>query len=236
MSRPGEAGQPASTSGTEPDKQEEARERKGTEARLSVSGVILAAGQAQRMGATKQLLAWGDGTILQTVIDHARESRLDEVVVVLGHDGERIRHALGLPSSGPLRAVVEASWRDGQSRSLGAGLSAVAEGADAAAVLLGDQPGVDAALIDRVLAALPGCEKPVHRPVHRAASGRGAPGHPVVLSRRIFSDAAALSGDEGARALLREHPDWLCAVEVDGKRPGDIDTPDDYERLRRGAH
>jgi molybdenum cofactor cytidylyltransferase len=239
VSRQGESGRPVlatAAARAEAEAKETREVAEDTETLGFVSGVILAAGQARRMGATKQLLDWKDGTILQTVIDNARASRLDEVIVVLGHDAERIRNALALPSSGPLRAVVQAKWKAGASRSLRSGLTALEPESRAAAVLLGDQPGVGPALIDRVLAALPGCEKPIHRPIHLAPGGGTTPGHPVVLSRSIFAEAAALSGDEGARALLRDHQDWLCAVEIDGAAPDDIDTPEDYARLREGTH
>jgi CTP:molybdopterin cytidylyltransferase MocA len=187
------------------------------------------------MGRTKQLLAYGDRTILQAVIDNALASALNEVLVVLGHDGDRIRDALALRSTGRLRAVVHAHWSEGQSGSLRAGLSGLGDEVDAAAVLLGDQPDVDSALIDRVLDEVSGCGSPIHRPFHTSMNGSRVPGHPVVLSRSVWKEARALEGDEGARALIRAHPDWLCAVEVDGERPADVDTPEDYERLRNGA-
>lgn len=232
MSRPKTRARPGDTAGADAEESETASD---AAARPIVAAVILAAGRSRRMGTPKQLLGWGDTTILQAVIDNARASQLDEVVIVLGHEADRIRDALALPSAGPLRAVVAPFSQEGQSHSLRAGLSDLRAEVDAAAVLLGDQPGVDVALIDRVLAALPGCDVPIHRPIHTGPEGQATPGHPVVLSRSIFSDVAALRADEGARALLRAHPEWLCAVEVDGAAADDIDTPEDYQRLRDGA-
>jgi molybdenum cofactor cytidylyltransferase len=198
--------------------------------RRFVSGLVLAAGGARRMGRTKQLLAFGDGTILQSVIESALAAALDEVVVVLGHECGRVRDALSLPAQGRLRALVHEGWAEGQGGSLRAGLAGLDPRATAAAVLLGDQPDIEPGLIDRVLDEAAGCPLPIHRPVHVTQEER-VPGHPVVLARSVWSAVRALDGDEGARALIRAHPEWLCAVDVDTPPPADVDTPADYDRL-----
>jgi molybdenum cofactor cytidylyltransferase len=201
----------------------------GGDGRAFLSGIVLAAGASLRMGRPKQLLPLGDRCLLQRVLDAALASRLDELIVVLGDGAGEIRAALDLGTGGRARAVVNPDHAGGQSTSLRCGLRAAAERSQAAAVLLGDQPGVGAELIDRLAEAFLAAGAPLLRPVYREAGG--VPGHPVFLARRIWPRLEQLSGDLGARALLDERPDWLCTVEVAGAPPPDIDTWEDYQRV-----
>jgi molybdenum cofactor cytidylyltransferase len=196
----------------------------------SLSGVILAAGCSSRMGRPKQLLPLRGRCLLQRVLDEAIASRLDELLLVLGHRAEEIRQALRLPGGARVRSVVNADWARGQSTSLRLALRSTAPTAAAAAVLLADQPGVGAALIDRVAGAFLDAGLPAARPVYSGADGSRVPGHPVFLARRIWSEVDKLDGDEGARALLTARPDWLLEVPVEGEPPTDIDTWEDYQR------
>jgi molybdenum cofactor cytidylyltransferase len=195
-----------------------------------LSGVILAAGSSSRMGRPKQLLPLAGRPLLQHVLDEAVSSCLDEVVLVLGHRADEIRQALRLPEGRRVRAVANADWARGQSTSLRLGLRSTAPTAAAAAVLLADQPGVEAALIDRVAGAFLEAGLPAARPVYSGADGRRVPGHPVFLARRIWSEVDELGGDEGARALLAARADRLLEVPVEGEPPADIDTWEDYQR------
>ena len=195
-----------------------------------LSGVILAAGESTRMGRPKQLLPLGDRPLLQRVLDEAVASCLDEVILVLGHEARQVQQAIQLPSGRRVRVVVNDDYARGQSTSLRLGLRSANARAEAAAVLLGDQPGVTAQLIDRVAAAFLAAGSPLVRPVYGGAGGRSVPGHPVFLARRIWPEVERLKGDRGARELLIDHPDWLLEVPVEGEPPQDIDTWDDYER------
>jgi molybdenum cofactor cytidylyltransferase len=194
----------------------------------AVAGVVLAAGASRRMGRPKQLLPLAGRPLLQHVLDAAAASGLGEIVVVLGHQAETIGRALTLPPRA--RTVVNAAHAAGQATSLACGLAALGPEVAAAAVLLGDQPAVDAALIDAVLAAFRAGRDTAVRPVWRDAEGAAHPGHPVVLARRSWAEAAALDGDRGARELFRRHPEWVRALPMAGAPPGDIDDAADYRR------
>lgn len=184
------------------------------------------------MGQTKQLLPFEDRALLQHAIDNALDSGLDELVLVLGHDAQAVRNALELRGAHSLRVRVNDHHDEGQSTSLRLGLEDVSASATAAAVLLGDQPHVCPALIDRIVAAFFDAKTPIVRPVFQGADGRATPGHPVVLAREVFGAAQGLEGDEGARALLRQHPEWLTEVPIAGAAPADVDTWQDYQELR----
>jgi molybdenum cofactor cytidylyltransferase len=201
--------------------------------RGSLSGIVLAAGASTRMGRPKQLLPLAGRPLLQHVIGAALESRLDEIVVVLGHAAEEIRAALDLPSGDRVRIVVNAEHAAGQSTSLRAGLRAAASSAAGAAILLGDQPDVGAVLIDRVAEAFLAGDRPAARPVFRSGDGRSVPGHPVFLARSLWAEIETLRGDEGARNLFVGHPERLLEVPIEGEAPADIDTPADHEGVKR---
>ena len=193
-----------------------------------LSGIILAAGASTRMGQPKQLLPLGGRPLLQHVIDEAASSCLDELILVLGHQAEEVRAAIHIPGRRRIQIVINREYASGQSISLQLGLGSASQRAEGAAILLGDQPQVMAELIDLVTAAFCRTGSPVVRPVYAGADGHGVPGHPVFLARRLWPYVKELSGDEGARAILAAHPEWLFEVQVEGEPPSDIDTWEDY--------
>jgi molybdenum cofactor cytidylyltransferase len=181
---------------------------------------VLAAGAGRRFGGTKQLADLDGRPLLQHAVDTATAAEgLDRVVVVLGHDAERVRAALDLSRA---EVVLAEDWEEGQAASLRAGVVTAAD-ADAVVVLLGDQPRLPPDAIARVLAA---------RGDHAAVrvTHDGAPGHPVVLEHALLDDVLRLRGDMGARELLERHR--VEAVEM-GPRAPDVDTPEQLEEVRR---
>jgi molybdenum cofactor cytidylyltransferase len=191
-----------------------------------LSGIILAAGTSTRMGHPKQLLPLEGRPLLQHVLDAAIASCLEEIILVLGHQAEEVRAAINCGDR--VRVVVNAEYAAGQSTSLRAGLRAASPHAEAAAVLLGDQPRITALLIDTVAAAFRHATASIVRPVYSVSGDRRVPGHPVFLARRVWPDVDELRGDHGARALLTAHPEWLLELPVAGDPPGDIDSWEDY--------
>ncbi len=194
--------------------------------------ILLAAGASRRMGRPKLLLPVAGRPLLQHAIDAAAASLVAEIVVVLGHEAEAVRRAVALPLAA--RIVVNADYAAGQGTSLACGLAAAAVDAAVAIVLLGDQPHVTSALVDIVLAAYRAGDAPIVRPVWRAGDGSPRPGHPVALGRAVWPEVAALTGDEGARALCARHPAWVHELAMDGEPLPDIDDPDDYRRAVGG--
>ena len=185
-----------------------------------IAAVVLAAGEATRFGATKQLETYRGKPLVRHAVDAARDAGIQEVVVVVGHDGERVAAAVR-----DARIVVNARYAEGQSTSLIAGLDALGPGADAAVILLADQPGVTS----RVVRALTDAAATnAHEIVRLAfAQGRG----PTLLRRAVWDEVRALTGDAGARVLAERRPELVFEARVAGPAPVDVDTPEDLERL-----
>ena len=198
-----------------------------------LSAVILAAGASTRMGRPKQLLTLGSKCLLQHVVDAALKSVLNEVIVVLGHRAAEIEATLRFPEDASVRAIVNSAYSDGQSTSLRLGIQSIDPRSSAAAILLGDQPGVGAELIDAVAAHFVANDAPIARPSFAVSGEPRRPGHPVFLARRSWPQVDGLTGDLGARALIESHPEWLSELYIDTLLPPDLDTPEDYEQFKR---
>ncbi len=190
-----------------------------------VDAVILAAGTSSRLGRPKQLLDVGGRALVQRVVDAALGSSVTRVVVVTGAASEDVRAAVAPDAR--LRFADNNVYESGQASSLAAGIRALDSETEAAVVLLGDQPGVSSALIDRLIAEFAATDKPVVRPIF-AAAGRRVPGHPVIFARSFWPEVLALSGDEGARAVLDARSGDVLEVTIEDQAPRDIDTEADY--------
>lgn len=176
----------------------------------SVIGVLLAAGAGRRYGMPKALAH--DGRWLRIAVRALLDGGCHHVIVVLG--------AADAPMPDGAEAVFAPDWRDGASASLKAGLMAAAADprAEYAALHLVDTPDIGGDVVARVIAA--GAETGLAR-----ACFDGRPGHPVLLARARWADVmASASGDQGARAYLREHDALVRRVEC-----GDLATGEDHD-------
>ena len=187
-----------------------------------IYGLVLAAGMARRMGTTKQLLPFGDKTVLQTVVDTLCGAKLAGVSVVLGHDAEAVRESL---RDRPVRFCVNEAYREGMFSSVLCGLRALPADADAALIALGDQPQIALNAVRAVVRAYREGDKGIVIPV----SG-GKRGHPVLIDLpRYRREILSLSGDRGLKPVVRGHPEDTLEVPVDDEGIlRDLDTPADY--------
>jgi molybdenum cofactor cytidylyltransferase len=160
--------------------------------------------------------------LIRHVVDAAVVAGPVQVVVVVGHDSDAIAAAIG---DAPCQLVFNAVAEQGQGTSLAAGLGALGPTITRAVVLLGDEPRVDPVVI--------ACVATGAGPIRRARY-RDRPGHPVAFDRELWDRLQMLSGDEGARRLLRERPHQIRDVVVDANAPLDLDTEADARAL--GVH
>ena len=195
----------------------------------AISAVVLSAGLSTRMGGQpKGLLPFDErDTFVTRVVRTFREAGIDDVVVVLGHEAERVAAAI-VKSGLAARCVVNADYQQGQFSSLLAGLDAI------------DRPGVDGLLLSLVDAPLFAAStvqavvqrfEQTHAPVVRAVRG-DEHGHPVLIGRELFGPIRRADPSGGAKPVVRANASSAGDVTVDD--PGafvDIDTPEDYARL-----
>ena len=186
-----------------------------------IAAVVLAAGRSTRMGGPNKLLAEiARRPLVRIVAEEALASRADPVIVVAGHQRAEVEKALaGLR----VRIVHNPDFAEGLGTSLRAGIAAVPADSDAAIVCLGDMPRVDAALMNRLIAAF----DPDRGALVVVPTFEGKRGNPVLWSRRFFPDLMAIEGDVGARHLIGRYSEAVAEVPVEGKAALiDVDTPE----------
>jgi molybdenum cofactor cytidylyltransferase len=175
---------------------------------MKVAAIILAAGRSSRFGEANKLLEEIDGeAMVARVAALALASRARPVIVVTGFEAERVAAALN--ESGTT-IVHNPDYAQGMSTSLRAGLRALPGESDGALILLGDMPRVNPSVFDALLAAFAanGTES-ICVPVHA-----GRRGNPVLWGGAYFAEMMQLSGDRGAKQIMRLHPGKVVEVEV----------------------
>lgn len=191
-----------------------------------VSAVVLAAGSSKRLGRLKQLARLEGRPLLERTLDTVHRSKVGQVIVVIGDNASEVRRTIDLS---PFVVVVNKSFNEGMSTSIKLGLSAVDRRAAAALIVMADQPFLSPSLIDGIVELFQKSEALIVAPTHG-----GAQGNPVLISRRLFSEVSAISGDVGAKSLLERHSQDLLEYPVkDPESLIDIDTPRDLAMARK---
>ena len=194
-------------------------------AHQSIAAIILAAGQAERMGRTKQLLPWKGKPLIWHVAQAASDEWINEVIIVIGAKGELVKESL---SDLDVQFVNNPDWQLGQSTSLKAGLSAVPKWTGAAIFLLADQPQISPTLINALIERHAVTLAPIVAPLID-----GKRGNPVLFDRITFDELMKVQGDQGGRKIFSRHPvEWV--EWHDDRALVDIDTEVDYQNLLDG--
>jgi len=186
-------------------------------------GMILAAGESKRMGKPKLLLPFGEKTIIERVIDSVIQSKLDDVLVVLGAHREKIEKKI---KDFSIKIVVNPNFKNDMLSSVQCGFRALPEDVEASLVILGDQPEISSALINKIVEAYKKSKKGIVLPVFRKNRG-----HPVLIDMKYQGEIEDLNPDLGLRNLVYKHAEDILEVEV--ITPSilqDIDTIEDYNR------
>jgi CTP:molybdopterin cytidylyltransferase MocA len=189
-----------------------------------ISSILLAAGSGTRFGGGKLLAPFRGRPLIETALCELRRAPVDEIIAVIGSDGERLRE---ICSSYGVRSVENPNWAEGISTSVRTGLQACSPQTRAAVISLADQPLVGAEAIHRLVEAFEqGAEVAV-------ATYGGEPRNPVLFAREVWSLLEReLSGDRGARVILKRYPELVTEVPCDDvAESADVDTVEDLRRL-----
>ncbi len=189
-----------------------------------IPAILLAAGAGSRFGGGKLLASYKGRPLIEAVLSELRRAPVDEIIVVIGSEGERLRRIC--PYYGA-RPVENPNWAEGMSTSVRTGLSACHPEARAAVVALADQPLVGAEAVGRLVGAFEGGARIA------VATYGGRPRNPVLFAREVWPLLEReLSGDKGAREVLRRYPELVTEVVCDDVAdPADVDTVEDLRRL-----
>ena len=190
-----------------------------------VSAILLAAGESKRMGGVnKLLLPFGSSTILEQTVDTLLNSKLDDVIVVLGYGANEIRKLI---ASRPVTIVVNPDYHQGISTSIIAGLNLVDSQAQAVTLALGDQPLINSQAINRLVKEFYNHDRGIVIPTYK-----GKRGHPIIFAIKYKEKLLELKGDIGGRQIIKEHPDDILEVVVRSEGINiDVDNISDYQSL-----
>ena len=191
-----------------------------------MAGIILAAGASSSMkGQNKLIIEIADKPVLVWVVEAAVSAGLEPVIVVSGYDDTTTGNII---ADLPVDIILNNRWEEGMSTSFPPAVNILPSTVQGVMILLGDMPAVDSDIIkilDSRFAASDG-KKIVH-PVFD-----GQQGNPVIFPRCFFPALTKLTGDSGAKSILKKHPDTVLKVEIDS--PSillDIDTEDDLTKM-----
>jgi molybdenum cofactor cytidylyltransferase len=187
-----------------------------------VYAIVLAAGASTRLGSPKQLLTWGNHSLLEHAILNARAIFQDRVIVVLGANNEAIQTAVNLDS---VTTVINADWQQGMATSIQAGIHALPASATAALIVLCDQPLINTHHLQNLLNHW---QKSPSQIV--ASKYHQSVGVPALFPAEFFEQLLMLKGDKGAKSLLLKYEANLLTVPMP-EAELDIDSKGDFDYL-----
>jgi molybdenum cofactor cytidylyltransferase len=186
-----------------------------------ISAILLAAGESNRMRQPKQLMPFGQSTILEGTIDNLLNSAVSETVVVLGYREEEVQKTI---AGKPVKIAINPDYQQGMSASIIAGLKQIDKRARAILIALGDQPFVNSQTINSLIEAFIANKRGIIIPVYQ-----GRRGTPVIFAIRYKGELFNLKGDVGGREIIKRHPNDVLEVMVNCEGVLlDIDTMENY--------
>lgn len=192
--------------------------------------IVLAAGMSQRMGGeNKLLLPFGDKTMLETTLDHIFASGLQEVVVVVGHEAERVRALL---KDRRVKVILNPDYQSGMTSSIQAGIREASPRTEGFMICLSDMPLIEAttyrSLADAFLEKKKTDERLIVQPFFE-----NTPGNPVIFSAFYKNDLLALDFPEGCKPVVQANRDFVVQVNVATDAVLlDADTPEMYNKIK----
>ncbi len=185
--------------------------------------LILAAGEASRMGSIKQLLPWKNTTLLGNAIKNAKETKTD-VYLVLGANAAEIEKEI----KEDVFTIINSNWNIGLGSSIACGVAFIGMGTeeyDGVLIMLADQPFIDG----NYLAKLTGLFSKKEKGIVATNYGNKL-GVPAIFSKTYFKELQRLNNDFGAKDILKTNIADTISIDAKGKEK-DIDTPEEYTKF-----
>lgn len=187
---------------------------------MTTYAIVLAAGRSTRFDGGKLTHAFAGKPLLQHALTAAQAAFPGKVVLVTGQDADSVVNAAGNLAD---HIVFNPDYASGQGSSLAIGARACRDDADAIVVMLADQPLVDAATLERLVSCWGQDPKQI------VVSDYGdALGPPALFGRACFDLMSELTGDSGARSIIRSGQFDVVKLSI-GSRGFDVDTPQDLQ-------
>ena len=192
-----------------------------------ITALVPAAGMSTRLGRNKLLLTFKGKPLIAHAVDTLLTSAVDEIIVVLGHEADLVRAAVG---GRRVIFVENRQYREGLGSSVRTGLAAIPLPTDAIMIYLPDQPLLepwDVNFLIRAFAEAGRTNKSIVVPLFR-----GQRGNPVTIDSSYQTSILAMAGETGCRRVIKQNPDQVLTVEMETDHVvRDVDTADEYERL-----
>ena len=190
-----------------------------------VYAIVLAAGGSSRMGTQKLMLPFGDKKVITQIVDELLASSIDQVIVVVGSDSDKVEGELSQRSVG---IVANPDYTRGMLSSIRCGIENLPSECSAIMVVLGDQPSLRHELVDEMMITFGKTGKGILVPCYD-----GKHGHPLLFMVKYRDEIMTSFDETGLRGLLMAHPEEVFEMEVsDSSVLSDINSPEDYERER----
>ncbi|WP_159020073.1 NTP transferase domain-containing protein [Algibacter sp. L3A6] len=190
--------------------------------------VVLAAGASTRMGSPKQLLNWGNSTLLEHTLNTVLDLNSSEVVVVLGANFEIIKSEI---SKYPVAVLNNTSWKVGLGKSIAVAVEYIQKlnyKVDGVMIVLADQPLINS----RFLGELCNAFSPNNNQIITTSYKNGKRGVPVIFDKHYFEELILLNDDDGAKTLLKTYANSVNSLKPQSENL-DIDSKEDYNYLHK---
>ncbi len=190
-----------------------------------IDGIILAAGESQRMGQLKPIISINGKTVLAHIEQALRQADISRIFVVVGFSANLIQKKAGVNA----QFVLNEHYQHGQFSSLQRGIAELSQDSSGVVVCLGDQPQIDAEWIRPLVAALEKTSAKIIRP-----SFGGKSGHPVVYASDLYEEMLHMPPTATAKELMQTYKDSTEFVPLDSEGIlYDADTPEDLLKIRK---
>ncbi len=194
----------------------------------NIAIVILAAGASTRMGSPKQLLNWGETSLINHIITNSKAIKSSHLAVVLGANFEIIASEIVDPS---VSIINNKEWQKGLGKSIAYASQFAMDSKevfDGILLILADQPFVSSSYLGTMIDTF----NSEMESIVTTSYGNQKIGVPALFSNSFFEELSQLSGDEGAKSILEKYRDFVKVLTPDFQNL-DMDTKADYKSLKK---